>query len=104
MGSHTLSSSSTASESSQEKAATPSSDERGRGWQWYPSWHELTTHYVRELGFLACCAQFFGATVFWVSGFTALPGIANHLTSQGLLNGVFWVPQIVGGSGFIVSG
>ncbi len=100
----TLSPSSTASDFSQDQSPAQSSDAHGREWQWFPSWHDLTTHYVRELGFLACSAQFLGATIFWISGFTALPGIANKLTSQGLLDGVYWVPQIVGGTGFIVSG
>jgi hypothetical protein len=71
-------------------------------WQWFPSWHSLRTHYFHELGFLAGCAQLFGATIFGISGFTALPGIQNHL-SQPVRNGVYWIPQIVGGSGFIVS-
>lgn len=75
----------------------------GKTWQWYPSWHSLKTHYFHELGFLACLSQFIGATIFWISGFTALPGVINHL-SQRVENGVFWVPQIVGGTGFIVSG
>ncbi|KAL7914981.1 hypothetical protein GGI35DRAFT_435730 [Trichoderma velutinum] len=72
-------------------------------WQWFPSWHDLRTHYIHELGFLAGCAQLFGATVFGVSGFTALPGINNHLTPQWRLNAAYWIPQVVGGSGFIVS-
>jgi hypothetical protein len=63
----------------------------------------LRTHYIHELGFLAGCAQLFGATVFGVSGFTALPGINNHLTPQWRLNAAYWIPQVVGGSGFIVS-
>ena len=47
----------------------------------------------------------FGATVFWISGFTAIPEIQAQLESnQAAVNGAFWVPQIVGGSGFIVSG
>lgn len=33
-------------------------------WTWFPSWHELTTHYFKEVGFLACLAQMIGATVF----------------------------------------
>ena len=78
--------------------------DQGRTWVWFPSTEELKTHYIRELGFLACLAQFVGATIFWISGFTALPGINNRLGSQGLLDGIFWVPQIVGGTGFIVSG
>jgi hypothetical protein len=45
-------------------------------------------HYLHELGFLACSAQMFGATIFWISGFTALPGILNHL-SPGLEDGIY---------------
>jgi hypothetical protein len=36
-------------------------------WTWFPSWQELTTHYFKEVGFLACLAQMIGATIF-VSG------------------------------------
>jgi hypothetical protein len=75
----------------------------GKTWQWFPSWHALRTHYFHELGFLAGCAQLFGATIFGISGFTALPGI-QPITPQSVLNGVYWIPQIVGGCGFIVSG
>ena len=75
----------------------------GKTWQWFPSRAALRTHYLHELGFLAGLAQLFGATVFGISGFTALPGI-QPITPQRVLNGVYWVPQIVGGSGFIVSG
>ena len=75
----------------------------GDSWQWFPTRHDLTNHYLREVGFLASLAQFTGATIFWISGFTALPGINNKM-SQGLLDGIYWVPQIVGGSGFIISG
>ncbi|KAJ8097209.1 hypothetical protein POJ06DRAFT_262767 [Lipomyces tetrasporus] len=71
-------------------------------WQWFPSFKELQTHYLHELGFLASLSQLIGATIFWMSGFTALPGIINNL-SQGLLDGVYWAPQIIGGTGFIVS-
>lgn len=71
----------------------------------FPSWHELTTHYIYELGFLACSAQMFGATVFWISGFTAIPEVNAQLALYTpALNGAFWAPQIIGGSGFIVSG
>jgi hypothetical protein len=74
----------------------------GKTWQWFPSWHALRTHYFHEVGFLAGCAQLFGATIFGISGFTALPGI-QPITPQRVLNGVYWIPQIVGGTGFIVS-
>ncbi|KAJ5443904.1 uncharacterized protein N7458_007776 [Penicillium daleae] len=75
----------------------------GRSFRWLPSWTELRTHYLHELGFLASLVQFFAATVFWIAGFTGLPGILDHL-SQRVTNGVYWVPQIVGGTGFIISG
>ncbi|KAI8955501.1 hypothetical protein F4801DRAFT_527822 [Xylaria longipes] len=75
----------------------------GRTWEWWPTWSELKTHYLREIGFLASLSQFIGATVFWISGFTALPSIYSHLSTP-VSNGVYWLPQVVGGAGFIVSG
>lgn len=74
-----------------------------KSWVWWPSWDEMRTHYIHELGFLACLSQLCGATIFWIAGFTALPGIFNHL-SPGLTDGIYWTPQVVGGCGFIVSG
>ncbi|KAL1844735.1 hypothetical protein VTK73DRAFT_1938 [Phialemonium thermophilum] len=65
----------------------------GRSWLWWPSWYELRTHYLREIGFLACFSQMIGATVFWISGFTALPSIQNLLSTPAL-NGVYWLPQV----------
>ncbi|KIW08247.1 uncharacterized protein PV09_01174 [Verruconis gallopava] len=88
--------------SSDEENSVPTMANK-RSWTWWPSWNDLKTHYFHELGFLACSAQMFGATIFWISGFTALPGILNHL-SPGLENGIYWTPQVIGGSGFIVSG
>lgn len=35
-------------------------------WIWWPTWTELRLHYLREIGFIACSAQMFGATIFWV--------------------------------------
>lgn len=81
---------------------TESSEEHE--WRWLPSWEALKSHYFHELGFLASFTQFCAASVFWISGIVALPGVINHITSQAVLNGVYWVPQIVGGSGFILSG
>lgn len=73
-----------------------------RMWSWWPTWYELKTHYLFDIGFLACSSQTFGATVFWISGFTALPPILNSL-SVPAENGVYWLPQVIGGIGFIVS-
>jgi hypothetical protein len=74
-----------------------------RSWVWWPSNEDLRTHYLRSLGFLASLAQLFGATVFWISGLTALPGIYDHM-SRPITIVFYWTPQVVGGLGFIVSG
>ena len=73
-----------------------------RNWVWWPSWKEMRTIYAREMGFWACLIQLFGATVFWISGFTGLPPIAHRLSTAGT-NGAFWAPQVIGGWGFIIS-
>ena len=83
--------------------AQPNGDDGTKKWQWFPTPHDLRTHYLHELGFLAGCFQLFGATIFGISGFTALPGIINHLEPQWKLNAAYWIPQVIGGSGFIVS-
>lgn len=70
---------------------------------WWPTWQEFRTHYIKEIGFLASAVQLLGASIFWISGFTALPPIYDAL-SVPVMNGVYWVPQVVGGTGFIVSG
>lgn len=75
----------------------------GSAWVWFPPWNDLREHYLHQIGFVACTAQLFGASVFWISGFTALPGILNKL-SPAAVNGAYWVPQVIGGSGFIISG
>lgn len=75
----------------------------GRSWAWWPTWEELRTYYFHEIGFLACLSQFLGATIFWIAGLTGLPPIYDAL-SVPAANGIYWLPQVVGGSGFIVSG
>jgi hypothetical protein len=64
-----------------------------RRWTWWPSWYELRTHYLREIGFLACLSQMIGATVFWISGFTGLPQVLGALTVPAE-NGIYWLPQV----------
>ena len=64
-----------------------------RRWAWWPSWYELRTHYLREIGFLACLSQFVGATIFWMAGITSLPPIQDVMSTR-LSNGVYWLPQV----------
>lgn len=35
-----------------------------RSWTWFPTWYEVRTHYLKEVGFLACFSQLIGATIF----------------------------------------
>lgn len=74
-----------------------------RKWVWWPGREELQRHYIHSLGFLASLAQFVGATIFWVAGFTALPGVYDNM-SRVVRIVFYWTPQIVGGLGFIISG
>ncbi|KAK3327314.1 hypothetical protein B0T19DRAFT_421393 [Cercophora scortea] len=88
--------------SSDQKGAAQIDEPRRRRWSWWPTWHELTSHYLRDVGFLACLSQMLGATIFWIAGFTGLPPILDALSTPAA-NGVYWLPQVVGGTGFIVS-
>lgn len=87
-----------------EEMGSDTDKEDDNGWIWIPSMEELRHRYIYELGFLASAIQWVAATVFWISGFTAIPEIQNRLTSTGALDGAFWVPQVIGGLGFVISG
>ncbi|KAK3402886.1 hypothetical protein B0T20DRAFT_503240 [Sordaria brevicollis] len=73
-----------------------------RAWKWWPSKHDLKSHYLHEIGFISCLVQLIGAVIFWTEGFTGLPFAQNNL-SVGALNGSYWLPQVVGGAFFMVS-
>ncbi|PQE19464.1 integral membrane protein [Rutstroemia sp. NJR-2017a WRK4] len=87
-----------------EDGKTSTDPTAARSWQWWPSMHALRTQYLHNIGFLACSFQMLGATIFWIAGFTALPPIFNRLTSTAAQNGAYWLPQVIGGTGFIISG
>lgn len=77
-------------------------DQGRRRWSWWPTGYELRTHYLREIGFLAALVQMLAATIFWIAGIVGMPGILAVL-SVPATNGIYWLPQVVGGSGFIIS-
>lgn len=79
------------------------SDTSPCSWTWWPSSSDLRTHYFRSLGFLASLSQLISATIFSISGLTALPGIYNHM-SRTITIIFYWAPQILGGIGFLISG
>lgn len=79
-------------------------DRRGSmSWTWWPSEGQLRGQLYKDLGFWASVIQFFAATIFWIAGFTGLPGILNNLSTS-VENGVYWVPQVVASVGFVMSG
>ncbi|TWU74010.1 hypothetical protein ED733_000374 [Metarhizium rileyi] len=73
-----------------------------RSWQWWPSWHDITTHYVYEIGFLASFTMSVGATVFYICGILGLPGIFSNL-SDAALKAAYYFPYLLGGVLFSVS-
>lgn len=55
-----------------------------------------------EIGFLGSFTEAVGATIFYVSGIMALPGIYNKISTP-VLWGTYWLAYLVGGILFIVS-
>ncbi|KAJ7033081.1 hypothetical protein C8F04DRAFT_1105091 [Mycena alexandri] len=67
-------------------------------------WFSTEGKYFHEMGFLAAFVQYLAATIFWISGFTAIPAVQEAImTNTPLLDGVFWSPQVIGGCGFIIA-
>ena len=56
----------------------------------------------QEIGFLASAIQLCSASVFWIATVTGIPGAIN-MESVGLTDGIFWAPQVIGGTGFIAA-
>lgn len=71
-------------------------------WKWYPSWNEVKTHYIHEIGFVANMILATGATLFYITGICGLPGIYENM-SLGLARGLFWLMYLLGGVFFVVS-
>lgn len=65
-----------------------------REWQWLPSWHDVKTHYIYEIGFLASATMSLGATIFYTCGILALPGINLSVPVKW---GIYYLPYLVGG-------
>lgn len=72
-------------------------------WRWWPTWHALWSYHIKELGYVACAIQLFGATLYGISGVVVLPGILDSLETWQEL-GAYWVPQIVGSCCFLIAG
>ncbi|KAJ7253761.1 hypothetical protein B0H12DRAFT_1071425 [Mycena haematopus] len=74
--------------------STPGSETPPPKQKWI--WFSTDGKYFHELGFLAAFVQYWAATIFWISGFTAIPTVQTAIMpKQGLLDGVFWTPQVL---------
>ena len=87
---------------SDESSSDPGNTFTERKWQWYPSWHDFRTHYIYEIGFLASFTMSVGATIFYVAGIMALPGIFENL-SEPALEGGYYFTYLFGGVLFALS-
>lgn len=77
-------------------------DEEQQKWIWWPTWYDVKTHYIHEIGFVASIVLSTGATVFWITGICSLPGIFDQM-SLNLARGLYWLTYLLGGVLFIVS-
>jgi len=67
-------------------------------------WFSKDTRYFRQLAWYGAFFQLLAASIFWISGFTAIPPIQSAIEENiPLIDGIFWAPQVIGGSGFIIS-
>ena len=93
-------------DSPKQESPPPNGDDKDtfteRQWKWLPSWHDVKTHYIYEIGFLASLTMSIGATIFYVCGILALPGVFDKL-SDGVLDGIYYFCYLLGGVLFAIS-
>ena len=69
-------------------------------WMWLPSSHEVVSHFIYDVGFVACTILLCSSILFWASAVAALTSIEVN-------NHEIWswirIPQLIAGLGFITS-
>ena len=75
---------------------------RKQYWVWYPSWNEVKTHYIHEIGFVANITLSIGATLFCVTGICSLPGIYSNMSTD-VARGTYWLAYLIGGVLFFIA-
>lgn len=100
------------SERSLSRDESPSASEKGdlekhSSFDPNPDWEWLPKMRLHEFGYMAALVQMFAATIFWVSTLTGLPGVIPGLAdgegSLAIVDVFFWLPQVIGGTGFVIS-
>jgi len=74
----------------------------GRKYEWWPSWTEMRTQFLYDLGFWGNMLMALGCIIAQVSATLALPAIYVHLSHRVVL-GVFWGTFLIGSVIFIVA-
>lgn len=72
-------------------------------WQWCPTWKAFRDYHIKQIGYLACSIQLFGATLYGITGVVALPGVLSSLAPWQEL-GAYWVPQVIASCCFLTAG
>ncbi|KAI9712814.1 MAG: hypothetical protein M1820_001436 [Bogoriella megaspora] len=72
-------------------------------WRWWPTWQALKTYHIKDIGYIACSIQLFGATLYGICGVIALPGILSNFETWQEIDG-YWIPQTVASVCFLVAG
>ena len=75
---------------------------RDRSWTWFPTMHEIKSHYIHSLGFIAASIQISSTSIYFISGLLSLPGLYNNL-SPTQLDIFYRGPQVIAGLGFITA-
>ncbi|KAF2425570.1 hypothetical protein EJ08DRAFT_400562 [Tothia fuscella] len=72
-------------------------------WRWWPTWHALHTHHIRDMGYIACVIQLLGATLYGICGVESIPGILSNFTPSQAIHG-YWIPQTIASVCFLTAG
>lgn len=72
-------------------------------WRWWPTWDAFKHYHIREMGYVACSIQLFGATLYGICGVISLPGILSNFTVWQTIDG-YWIPQTVASVCFLTAG
>lgn len=72
-------------------------------WRWWPTWKCFKEYHIKDVGYVACSIQLFGATLYGICGVISLPGILDTFTDGQEIGG-YWVPQTVASCCFLTAG
>lgn len=77
-----------------------------RQWQWWPTWHQLSTRYIHDFGFLGSYVLGLGTIIFWITGILTPARLPDNSQPPGppALERTYWITFLIGGFHFAASG